>query len=79
MDVPLIVALFTFLAVVLASSAVFLYLNSREAVQTWRRRADGTTSAGESEADAGSLSDQLMAQLQALLEWFGEIESALQH
>ena len=41
MDVPLIVALVTFLGVMLASSAVFLYFNSREALQTWRRRADG--------------------------------------
>ncbi len=73
MDLPLIVALFTFLAIVLGSSAVFFYFTSREAVQTWRRRADGTTSAGESEADAGSLSDQLMAQLRDLLEWFGKL------
>ena len=29
MDVPLLIALFTFLAVLLASSAVFLYMNSR--------------------------------------------------
>ena len=44
MDVPLLIALFTFLTVVLVSSAAFLYLNSREALQTWRRRADGTPS-----------------------------------
>ena len=48
MDLPLIVALFTFLAdCCLASSAVFLYLNSREALQTWRRRADGTSATAD--------------------------------
>ena len=69
MDVPLIVALVTFLAVVLASSAAFLYFNSREALQTWRRRADGASATLESEAAPAGMVDQLTAQLHALLEW----------
>ena len=73
MDVPLIVALVTFLVVLLASSAVFLYFNSREALQTWRRRADGTSGAAESEAAPAGMVDQLTAQLYALLEWFGRM------
>jgi len=73
MDVPLVVALVTFLAVVLASSAVFLYFNSREALQTWRRRADGANSALESEAAPVGVVEKLQAQLQALLEWFGKL------
>ena len=73
MDVPLIVGLVTFLAVVLVSSAVFLYFNSREALQTWRRRADGATAIAESEAAHAGMVDQLKAQLQALLEWFGRM------
>jgi tight adherence protein C len=73
MDVPLIVALVTFFAVVLASSAVFLYFNSREALQTWRRRADGTSGAAESEAAPAGMVEELKAQLQALLEWFGKL------
>ena len=73
MDVPLIVALVTFFAVVLASSAVFLYFNSREALQAWRRRADGVSVAGESEAAPAGMVDQLMAQLRALLEWFARM------
>lgn len=73
MDVPLIVALVTFLAVMLASSAVFLYFNSREALQAWRRRADGTSAALESEAAPAGMVEQLMAQLRALLEWFGRM------
>ena len=73
MDIPLIVALVTFVAVVLASSAVFLYFNSREALQTWRRRAEGASAAEESEAVPAGIVDQLRAQLQALLEWFGRM------
>ena len=72
MDVPLIVGLVTFLGVMLASSAVFLYFNSREALQTWRRRADGASAAAESEGALAGMADQLKAQLQALLEWFGK-------
>jgi tight adherence protein C len=73
MDVPLIIALVTFLAVILASSAVFLYFNSREALQTWRRRADGTSATAESEAAPTGMAEVLKAQLQALLEWFGKL------
>jgi len=72
MDVPLIVGLFTFLTIVLVSSAFYIYLNSREAVQAWRRRADGTSAATESEADPGSVIDEVKAQLQEVLEWFGK-------
>ena len=72
MNVPLIVALVTFLAVLLASSAVFLFFNSREALQTWRRRADGTSATAESEAVPAGMVEELKAQLQALLEWFGK-------
>ncbi len=73
MDVPLIVALVTFLGVMLASSAVFLYFNSREALQTWRRRADGPSATLESKAAPAGMADHLKAQLQALLEWFGRM------
>jgi len=73
MDVPLIVALVTFFAVVLASSAVFLYFNSREALQTWRRRADGTSGVAESEAAPTGMAEVLKEQLQAVLEWFGKL------
>lgn len=73
MDVPLIVALVTFLAVVLASSAVFLYFNSREALQTWRRRADGASAAVGPDATPAGMVDQLKTQLQDLLEWFARM------
>src|SRR5215813_13248538 len=69
MDIPLIVAVLTFLAITLASTAFFFYFTSREAVQTWRRRADGTMESGGGPA---SLIDQLLEQFQILLEWFGK-------
>jgi tight adherence protein C len=58
---------------VLASSAVFLYLNSREALQTWRRRANGTSATLESEVAPAGMVDLLKAQLYALLEWFARM------
>lgn len=69
MDIPLLVALVTFLAVMLASSAGYLYLNSRQALQIWRRRAEGTGSAVEPESISGGLGGQLTSQLHAVLEW----------
>jgi tight adherence protein C len=69
MDVPLLIALFTFLTVVLVSSAAFFYVTSREALQTWRRRADGTPIGSE----ATGTGDQLMGQFHALLEWFARM------
>jgi tight adherence protein C len=72
MDLPLIIALSTFLAIVLASSAVFFYFNSKEAVQAWRRRADSLNAAPGSEMDAGTFLNQVSAQLQSLLEWFSK-------
>lgn len=71
MDVPILGALFTFLAILLASSAVFLYMNSREVLQTWRRRADGTPS--DSDDTSEKVIDQLIAQFHALLEWFARM------
>jgi tight adherence protein C len=55
----------------LASSALFLFLNSRGAVQSWRRRAEGTHDVTEA-TDSG-LAGELMTQLRALLEWFGRL------
>lgn len=71
MNVPLVGALFTFLAIVLAMSAVFLYMNSREALQAWRRRADGTSVGNEEPGN--KVSAQIMLQFHALLEWFAKI------
>lgn len=73
MDVPLIGAVVTFLAVLLASSAGFLYLNAREALKVWRRRADGTPALAEAEAVPLGVGEQLKAQLHTLLEWFGKL------
>ncbi len=69
MDLPLIVALITFLAVMLTSAAVFFFLNSRESVQAWRRRAEATASIGKLEAAPVGLIEEFKAQLQALLVW----------
>src|SRR5262249_2924502 len=69
MDLSLVVALITFLTIMLTSAAVFFYLNSRESVHAWRRRAEGTSSAVEPEATPVGMVEGFRAQLQALLEW----------
>ncbi|MET0513835.1 MAG: type II secretion system F family protein [Nitrospiraceae bacterium] len=73
MDVPLVVALVTFLAFMVASSAVFFFFNSREALQTWRRRAEGTVFTTESEAVPEGMVDRLKTQFYTLLEWLGRM------
>jgi tight adherence protein C len=71
MDVPLLVALSTFLVIVLAGSAVFLYMNSREVLQTWRRRAGATQWIDEAAGEGAG--GQMKAQFHGLLEWFAKM------
>ena len=72
MEFPLVAAISTFVVFVLASTAVFLYLSSRQMMQRWRRRADGQSiSAEEMQAPQG-LFDQAEVQIRALLEWFAK-------
>lgn len=73
MELPLLAALSTFLVILLVGTALFLYLNSREVLQIWRRRAEGHTFAGEDSAAAGGFTDQVQAQIRALLEWFAKL------
>jgi tight adherence protein C len=56
----------------LAFVAAFFYLNSREALQIWRRRADGSSAASESEPGSENLIDEMRVQLHAVLEWFAK-------
>src|SRR5262245_42805883 len=72
MEMPLVAALLTFLGVTLACSAFFLYLNSRQALQTWRRRANGSGSTLEVNEPEGAL-EQAKAQFHAVLEWFAKL------
>jgi tight adherence protein C len=72
MEFPLVAAISTFVVFVLASTAAFLYLSSRQMMQRWRRRADGQSiSAEEMQAQQG-LFDQAEVQIRALLEWFAK-------
>ncbi len=73
MDVPLIGAVVTFVAVLLASSAGLLYLNSREALKVWRRRADGGPAMTDTDTAPIGPVERARARLHALLEWFGKL------
>jgi tight adherence protein C len=72
-DTPLLVAAATFTVILLASSAAFLYLNSREKVQTWRRRVEGSSAGADEETTSVGMFDQLREELVRLLEWFGRL------
>lgn len=73
MELPLLAALSTFLVILLAGTALFLYINSREVLQMWRRRAEVHTLAGEDNVPAEGFGDQVQAQIRALLEWFAKV------
>jgi tight adherence protein C len=59
--------------ILLASSAAFLYLNTREQVQTWRRRVEGGNATLDQETTPSGLLDQLRTEFVRLLEWFGRL------
>lgn len=71
MDVPLLVALFTFLTVMLAGSAVFLYVNSRQVLQGWRHRVEGT--AAIKKEDGQGAGENMKELFHAVLEWFAKL------
>jgi tight adherence protein C len=73
MELPLLAALSTFLVIMLAGTAVFFYLNTREVLQMWRRRAEGQTVAAEEGEDSGRFAELAQAQIRALLEWFATL------
>ena len=73
MDTPLLVALATFAVILLASTAGFLYLNSREQVQTWRRRVEGSSASADEETTSVGIFDQLREELVRVLEWLGRL------
>lgn len=72
MELPVVVALVTFLAVMLSGTALYLYLERKELVETWRRRAEGHGEGLKAEQLSGNILDAAHAQLQAVLEWFAK-------
>jgi len=72
MELPLVAALCTFLAVMLLGSALYVYLDRREVLEIWRRRAEGNIGGLETEKHSGNVLDAARAQLQDLLEWFAK-------
>lgn len=72
MELPVFAALSTFLVILLAGAALFLYLNSREMLQTWRRRVEGHTTVYADGGVSGGFAEQVHAHVRALLEWFAK-------
>lgn len=72
MEFPFVAAFCTFLAVMLLGSAVYVYMDRREVLQTWRRRAEGHLEGFETEKPSGNVLDAARVQLQDLLELFAK-------
>jgi tight adherence protein C len=72
MDFPIIMSVFAFMACLLTSLAVYIYLNSREASKVWSRRVEGRDEALDvSPLDAG-LGQSLKRQFSNLLQTLGK-------
>ena len=63
MELPVVVALVTFLAVMLSGTALYLYLERKELVETWRRRAEGHGEGLKAEQLSGNILAVAHAQL----------------
>lgn len=72
MVLPYVVAVVTFLTVMLLGTAAYLYMERREVLQVWRRRAEGHIDSPETAEPSESILDVAQFQLQALLEWFAK-------
>jgi tight adherence protein C len=72
MELPYVAAFVTFLAVMLLGTALYVYLERREVVEVWRRRAEGHQENLEEEKPSASILNVAQAQLQAVLEWFAK-------
>jgi tight adherence protein C len=72
MELPLIAASCTFLAVIMLGTALYLYLERREVLGVWRRRIGEHIESQKAERPSGNILDAAQAQLQTLLEWFAK-------
>ncbi|MDR4469961.1 MAG: type II secretion system F family protein [Nitrospira sp.] len=70
MELPYVVAVATFLAVMLLGTAAYLYVERREVLGVWRRRAEGHEGDFTEDKPSETFLEAGQAQLQAVLEWF---------
>jgi tight adherence protein C len=72
MELPLIAASCTFLAVIMLGTALYLYVERREVLEVWRRRVEGHKESVAEGQVPGNFLDTAQAQLQTVLEWFAK-------
>jgi len=72
MELPFVVAVVTFLTVMLSGTALYLYLERKEIVGVWRRRTEGHQESLSEEKTSGSILGAAQGQLRAVLEWFAK-------
>lgn len=72
MELPFVVAVVTFLTVMLSGTALYLYLERKEIVGVWRRRTEGHQESLSEEKTSGSILGAAQVHLRAVLEWFAK-------
>lgn len=72
MDFPIIISLLAFVMCVLASLAVYTYLNSREASKVWNRRVEGRSETVDATAEEARWGQSVKRQLSELLQTVGK-------
>jgi len=73
MNLPVVFSLISFAMVIVLSVGVFLHLNTRSTLKTWRRRVEATGVATESVQSNSELSREAMFFLLPVLEWFSKL------
>ena len=73
MNLPVVFSLISFAMVIVLSVGVFLHLNTRSTLKTWRRRVEVTGVATESVQSNSELSREAMFFLLPVLEWFSKL------
>jgi hypothetical protein len=71
MDFPIIISLLTFVMCLIASLAIYTYLNTREASKVWSRRVEGRAEILDATEDAG-LGQSIKREVLELLNSLGK-------
>ena len=72
MELPFVVAVVTFLTVMLSGTALYFYLERKEIVGVWRRRTEGHQESLSDVKTSESILGAAQVQLRAVLEWFAK-------
>src|SRR5688500_20030895 len=72
MDFPIIISLLAFVMCLLASLAVYTFLNTREASKVWSRRVEGRSETLDAPTEDAGLGQSIKRKLSVLLQSLGK-------